>query len=189
VKSPNFKMSHLHMRGGLLKRIAIGAVVGGIGTYAFTPKLFSLYCEVGPLAAFAAYMIGDSYNRKQNNTNAVLTSPSISKRGFAVLLFGVSFALLGFSMINSEKELSNSVNNSVDDTRQSPTFKWMYLLPIAVAPVAHILISVGSKQGSYSKAKPFIVAAGMVTVGAVAQRIYLMEDAGIDSGRAIWGAK
>mmetsp|Transcript_20964 Transcript_20964/g.53103 ORF Transcript_20964/g.53103 Transcript_20964/m.53103 type:complete len:173 (+) Transcript_20964:95-613(+) len=65
-----------------------------------------------------------------------------------------------------------------------PLDKLAYLAPIAVAPIAHNLVTLGAARGA-RRAGPFLAGAGLVTVGAIVQRLWLMEDAGIDSGRAI----
>ena len=54
--------------------------------------------------------------------------------------------------------------------------QWIYLLPIAAAPLAHNAVSLAREYPA--RFRVFTSIAALLTVGAVANRLYLMADSG-----------
>jgi len=98
-------------------------------------------------------------------------------------------------VIALERSLPNVEDDELERTATPleifgvPVSKFVYFVPILVAPVAHNLVTMARAQQNFSRARPFLITAVAVTGGAICQRLYLMNDAGVDSGRTIWGLK
>ncbi len=58
--------------------------------------------------------------------------------------------------------------------------RWLYLLPVVFAPTAHIFVTAAHTYPARRKVFLGLVAAA--TLGAVYQRLWLMEDAGYPAG-------
>ena len=54
--------------------------------------------------------------------------------------------------------------------------RWLYILPIAGAPLAHIFVSSMKKYPAFKR--PLAVAVVLSTISMVGNRLYLMGDAG-----------
>ena len=143
--------------------------------------------ELGPAVAFGiAYLV---------KTKPAIGVPVAVGVGLTVVAVGVTSQFLDDEVgapsarphsidKPNEQELGAPQSTSILGY-ELPSDRLVYIVPVALAPFAHILISLGisSSKGSFVKAKPYVAGALLVTAGAFAQRIYLMNDAGIDSSK------
>jgi len=162
---------------------AVGLGLAGLGIYgyskAFHADIVASSLELAPAVLFgAAYMVRDK-------------PWGMPLMAGALALGGIGFVThAALTKLDPPQPHSEEEDKSKQQTAAGiPYDKLVYLAPIAVAPIAHNLVTIAAAQNNFQKGKPFILGAVAVTFGAVAQRVYLMDDAGIDSGRAVWGQK
>lgn len=153
-----------------------GAAIGillGVGA-AEIPSIKAVGLEMGAAAGVGAWLVMKRAPK-----------PWIGE----VILLGTACSIGAFfyaSRVNDafdrqvlDQEADDAAAESMESVQGIPSSKLLYLVPIALAPVAHNLVTVASKQKSFEQTKIYLILAGAVTMGAIIQRLYLMEEVGL----------
>lgn len=69
------------------------------------------------------------------------------------------------------------------DRKEERRPQWIYLVPVAGAPLAHIAVSLAKRHPT--KWRSWAAVAGWLTVAAVASRMFLMADSGYPGQEAV----
>ena len=76
--------------------------------------------------------------------------------------------------------MEHTARSGTDAMLQRRKARWLYLLPVALAPTAHIFVT--AAHTFPTRRKMFLGLVALATAGAVYQRLWLMEDAGYPAG-------
>ncbi|GBG29860.1 Hypothetical Protein FCC1311_060802 [Hondaea fermentalgiana] len=169
-------------------RPAVGMGLAGAAIYGYS-QVFHADMLASSLELAPAVLFGAAYFVKDKPWGMPLMIGAVGLGAIGVVTHQALNSLTPQVPAPATKDTTQEESAKATTTRGIPYDKLIYLAPIAVAPIAHNLVTIAGAQSNFAKAKPFLLGAVAITFGAVAQRVYLMDDAGIDSGRAVWGQK
>ena len=149
---------------GVSSGVALGVVVAEV------PSIRSVALELGLAAGVGTWLV-------------VNRSPYPWMKEIAILSSVCSLGAFFFaSRVNAALDdmVVEEGGSEVEETVQGvPYSKFLYLVPIAIAPLAHNLVTLASKQRSIKQTQTYLALAVAVTAGAIFQRVFLMEQVGL----------